>query len=159
MILLVVIITGLASGLIVFFVKKVIFHPVLAYGNVTVPEVHCYQSLPNRQPYIYDLFLTFKPKLDVTSCISWTSWIDASSCQLDPLTRNGTRHRRRCCNQNHFNNLDTCNDDQAVVDHDVVDCTPRECINIKCHCNLESELFGLRVGNCSSKTYQRSVDH
>ena len=89
---------------------------------------------------------------NVTSCISWTSWIDASSCQIDPVTGNGLRYRRRCCNANDFNNLDTCNDGQTA-EHDVVDCTPRECINIQCNCNLESQSFGLRIGNCSSKTY------
>jgi len=72
------------------------------------------------------------------------------------VTENGSRNRRRCCNENDSNTLDTCNDDQPVVDHDVVDCTPRECMNIQCDCNLESASFGLKIGNCSSKTYQFS---
>ena len=52
LVILLVIITGVVSGLIAFFAfeKKVIFHPVLVYGNVTfldrITEEHCYQAPP-----------------------------------------------------------------------------------------------------------------
>ena len=82
------------------------------------------------------------------SCLLWTTWIDSSSCQFDPVTGNGFRYRTRCCkNENSLNNLDTCNDDQ-----DVMECSPKECENIQCNCDLKSQSFGFKNGNCSSKT-------
>ena len=81
-----------------------------------------------------------------SSCI-WTSWVDASQCHFDQNVGNGFRFRTRCCTtQNGSDNLDPCNDEK-----DVMECTPRECIDHQCNCNLSGESFGLKNGNCSGK--------
>ena len=79
------------------------------------------------------------------ACASWTSWIDTTPCMLNPDTGSGFRTRKRCCGDSD-NEIDLCNDDQ-----DVIECTPRECINYQCDCNVQSETFGLKNGVCSGK--------
>ena len=87
--------------------------------------------------------------LTMSSCI-WTSWVDSSRCHFDQNAGNGFRNRTRCCStQNDSDNLDTCNDDQ-----DFMECSPRECTDVQCNCNLSSESFGLKNGNCSGKTFE-----
>ena len=83
------------------------------------------------------------------ACASWTSWIDPTPCVLNPTTGSGFRNRRRCCDEFIIiseNNIDTCNDEL-----DAIECTPRECINVECDCNVQSNTFGFRNGVCSSK--------
>ena len=87
------------------------------------------------------------PNESSTSSCIWTSWVDVSRCNFDQNVGNGFRNRTRCCStQNDSDNLDTCNDDQ-----DVMECSPRECTDVQCNCNLSSESFGLKNGNCSGK--------
>ena len=59
------------------------------------------------------------------ACLSWSSWVDSSSCELNYETGKGFRHRAR-----------NCSNDQNAIDHDVVECTPRECINNNCNCEV-----------------------
>ena len=78
-------------------------------------------------------------------CASWTSWINSTPCNPNPSTGSGFRNRRRCCDDSE-NDIDTSNDEL-----DVIECTPRECINVECDCNFGSVTFGLKNGVCSSK--------
>ena len=90
------------------------------------------------------------PNESSTSFCIWTSWVDASRCHFDQKVGNGFRNRSRCFStQNDSDNLDTCNDDQ-----DVMECSPRECTDVQCNCNLSSESFGLKNGTCSGKTFE-----
>ena len=67
---------------------------------------------------------------------------------LNPITDKGFRTRRRCCGDSD-NDVETCNDDQ-----DVIECTPRKCINLQCDCNKQfGESFGVKSGVCSSKSF------
>ena len=78
--------------------------------------------------------------------------MDSSSCFSDPVTGNGHRYRKRCCGSTANNatiDLHTCDED-----HDVVDCTPKECINIQCNCEWGTESFGVKKGICSSKIFK-----
>ena len=65
------------------------------------------------------------------------------------MTGKGFRYRTRCCRntENASGDSATCNDDQEVIE-----CTPRECINVQCNCDGYgfSESFGLKNGICSS---------
>ena len=79
-------------------------------------------------------------------CVSWTSWIDSSPCLLNPATGAGFRYRKRCCG-NQSNDFDQCNDEQ-----DIVECLPRECINVQCKCNLH---IGVKNGVCSGQDFQK----
>ena len=94
------------------------------------------------------------PTTTMLSCI-WTSWVDASRCHFDQNVGNGFRLRTRCCaTQNGSDNLDSCNDER-----DVMECSPRECIDLQCNCNLSSESFGLKNGICSGKNLKICFDY
>ena len=58
----------------------------------------------------------------------------------NPATGSGFRNRRRCCDDSE-NDIDTCIDEL-----DVIECTPRECINVECDRDFQSDTFGLRNG-------------
>ena len=98
-------------------------------------------SLNSFQRVVYVMFdLISDPFAEV--CASWTSWINSTPCNPNPSTGSGFRNRRRCCDDS-----ETCRSGEL----DAIECTPRECINIECDCNVQSDTFGFRNGVCSSK--------
>ena len=74
---------------------------------------------------------------------SWSSWEDANACQPD-----GTRIRTRDCEKNGADSNE-CSGESS----EIIDCTPKECINIACDCDFESDTFGKKNGVCSGKNF------
>ena len=76
-------------------------------------------------------------------CPTWSSWEDVNACQPD-----GTRIRTRDCGKDGADSNECLGESSEIID-----CTPKECINIACDCDFESDTFGKKNGVCSGKNY------
>ena len=76
------------------------------------------------------------------SCPAWTEWEDTTACQSD-----GTRIRVRDCVKDGAES-DECPEEGAS---EIVACTPKECIDTVCDCDVDSSTFGNKTGACTGK--------
>ena len=69
--------------------------------------------------------------------------MDETACRAD-----GTRIRTRDCEKDGAES-DECPGEGS----EIVECTPKTCLNIACDCDVGSTTYGTKNGVCSGKVY------